>query len=664
MREAMRWAVVLIVAAASGGGAWGQTITWANAGASTAWYTAGNWSPSTASSAWLTTNVAQFTNTGTANTSGINMGTAQLSIGAIEVTSARGRVLTIGNSSGTAGTLTLNGATVNSVSNVVLRNASSFLLTLQNNETGTGKTMDVALANSTANVFLVDGAGGIAVSSIIKSASGTTPLVKQGTGTLTLSGANTYSGGTSVENGSLVLTGGINRLPNATSVTLGSGTTSGVLVLGDATSAVSQTLAGLTTSGTGSGNKVVGANGTGDSTLTLNISTGTNTFAGTIGGTGTNENRIGLTKTGNGTLVLTGTNTYTGTTTISGGTLSVGSLAGGSNPSGIGQSAPSAGNLLINSGVLQYTGASVSTNRQFTLGTSGGGLDASGSGAINFSAVSSLTLSGTNTARTLTLTGTNTGDNTLAAVIGNNGTGATSLSKTGTGTWVLTGTNTYTGATTVSAGTLKVNGSLAAGSAVGVSSGGTLGGSGTVNGAVTVASGGTLAPGNSPGTLTVNNNVTLATGSTYVWEISPTTLNPSLTNGGSDSGVSRDLLNITGTGKTLSTGNFTFKISEFTTTTLDPTKNYSWTVATTQGTPTIGTVTFDYSSASNFATYAGTSGNTVALVASGNNVYLNLTVAPVPEPATVLAIGVAGLGVVGAIRRRRRVEEPTPAVSA
>src|SRR5438132_3071386 len=64
--------------------------------------------------------------------------------------------------------------------------------------------------------------------------------------------------------------------------------------------------------------------------------------------------------------------------------------------------------------------------------------------------------------RTLTLTGTNTGNNTLAAIIGDNS-GATSLTKSGAGTWILSGANTYTGLTTVSAGILDLQNSSALG---------------------------------------------------------------------------------------------------------------------------------------------------------------------------------------------------------
>jgi autotransporter-associated beta strand protein len=61
-------------------------------------------------------------------------------------------------------------------------------------------------------------------------------------------------------------------------------------------------------------------------------------------------------------------------------------------------------------------------------------------------------------ARTLTLTGSNTGNNTLGvALVDDGATGATSLTKTGAGTWVLSGTNSYTGQTKIQNGTLSVN---------------------------------------------------------------------------------------------------------------------------------------------------------------------------------------------------------------
>src|SRR5262249_24418822 len=104
----------------------------------------------------------------------------------------------------------------------------------------------------------------------------------------------------------------------------------------------------------------------------------------------------------------------------------------------------------------------------------------------------------------------------------NNGNGAVSLVKVGTGTLTLSGNNSYSGGTTVSNGTLLVSNISGTGTGTGavtVASGGILGGTGTIGGAVTVQSGGKLSPGASIGILTVTNPVTLSSGSTTLIEI-------------------------------------------------------------------------------------------------------------------------------------------------
>ncbi len=96
-------------------------------------------------------------------------------------------------------------------------------------------------------------------------------------------------------------------------------------------------------------------------------------------------------------------------------------------------------------------------------------------------------------------------------------TSSSGIVMNGLRTLFLTGTNSYSGATTVSNGVLAVNGSNGP-SAITVY-GGTLGGTGVISGPVEIASGGTLAPGSSIGTLAISNTLTLDSGSTNTMEI-------------------------------------------------------------------------------------------------------------------------------------------------
>ena len=100
----------------------------------------------------------------------------------------------------------------------------------------------------------------------------------------------------------------------------------------------------------------------------------------------------------------------------------------------------------------------------------------------------------------------------------NNIAGHGGLTKQGIGTLVLTGNNSYAGPTLINQGLLAINGSVT--SDVRVQNAGVLGGSGTV-GSLTARSGGTVAPGNSIGTLNVTNNVSFEPGSRYAVEVAP-----------------------------------------------------------------------------------------------------------------------------------------------
>lgn len=202
---------------------------------------------------------------------------------------------------------------------------------------------------------------------------------------------------------------------------------------------------------------------TGGANLTITIDTGVGdqTLSGLISESAGTTN---LTKIGVNTLTLSNpANSYTGVTTISAGTLSLTTVADGGTNSDIGAAPAVAANIVINNGTLKFVGVggvtTQSTNHLFTVGTSGATIDASGQNALEnlaFTGVGSIALSGTNTARTITFNagGTATAANTFSPIIGDNGSGATSVTKTGAYTWTLSGVNTYTGATVVSAGTL------------------------------------------------------------------------------------------------------------------------------------------------------------------------------------------------------------------
>ena len=144
-------------------------------------------------------------------------------------------------------------------------------------------------------------------------------LTKAGAGTLTLGGTGSaYDARVAVQNGVLAVVAA--ALPAWSVVTLGDAANdSGVLQLGNG-AACNLTLAGLSVSGNGDGNRVPDG-GTGMATLTLNVS-GTDAFGGILGGSG-NQNNLALVMDGTGKLILNGASTYTGGTTVSAGELRV-----------------------------------------------------------------------------------------------------------------------------------------------------------------------------------------------------------------------------------------------------------------------------------------------------------------------------------------------------
>ncbi|ECK0309895.1 autotransporter outer membrane beta-barrel domain-containing protein [Salmonella enterica] len=356
--------------------------------------------------------------------------------------------------------------------------------------------------------------------------SGSGQVVKSGDETLTLSGSNTYTGGTTINDGTLVATSvdalGSGDVTDNATLALNTGGTFDNTISGSGKVEKSGDDA-LTLSGANSytggtlisGGTLVASNvealGSGDVTdnATLALNTG-GTFDNTISGSGQ------VVKSGDDVLTLSGSNTYTGGTTISGGTLiasNVDALGTGdvtndatlelntggdftNNISGNGQVVKSGDDTLTFSGSNTYTGGTlissgtlvandvnalgtgdVTDNATLELNTGGDFTNnISGSGQVVKSGDDTLTLSGTNsytggtTISGGTLVATNvealgTGDVTNNATLElntggdftNNISGSGQVVKSGDETLTLSGANSYTGGTLISSGTLVAN---------------------------------------------------------------------------------------------------------------------------------------------------------------------------------------------------------------
>ncbi len=284
--------------------------------------------------------------------------------------------------------------------------------TLSNNGTAWGTTVGSAFSTSatsgsdTLTVGNGNGSGsfngvlqnGYTIIPVAGSGAGTSvtgilALTKVGTGTQTLSGANTYAGPTTISAGTLQA-GAQNTFSPNSAVTINNSAT---LDLGG----FNQTILSLASS---SATSVVTNSGSGATTQTLTIANGGGAnFAGVIQNGATNAIALTLTS---GTQILSGANTYSGVTTINGGTLQIGN--GGSTGT-------------LGSGLVTDNGTlAINQSGTFTIGSANA---ISGSG---------------------------------------------SLAQNGAGNTTLTGANSYQGGTFVNAGTLTVtNTGALAGGAVG-----------------------------------------------------------------------------------------------------------------------------------------------------------------------------------------------------
>ena len=419
------------------------------------------------------------------------------------------------------GTLTATSHTALSPnSQYVFADASTAVLTLGANNTmgsltGNGGTIDL---NGHRLTVGADGTFPGAYAGVIADGSSAGNLAVSG-GTLSLSGVNTYTGTTTVNGGNLTVTGTLvnSGVTNITAGTLTANSSTALspnsqyvftnaltalLILGD-----NNTMGSLTGGGTNGGN--ISLNGY---TLTVGADgTTPSPYVGAISGSG-NLTIIG------GRLILSGNNSYIGTTYLNGGILNANSITALSPTSQYSFGNPSSALLNINSNNTidsltgGSSGSSVSLNG-YTLtisngGTYGGAISGSGGLTISGGALSlggNNTYTGTTTLYGATLTATSStalspnsdyafssssalltlgADNTMGSLAGTDGTinlagytltvgadgnspgqyngtitGSGNLTVSG-GTLTLASTNTYTGSTTVTGGTLSVRGTL------------------------------------------------------------------------------------------------------------------------------------------------------------------------------------------------------------
>jgi autotransporter-associated beta strand protein len=404
---------------------------------------------------------------------------------------------------------------------------------------GAGATISGGTLRGAAGADLVviqNSATAATISSKIEDNTSATAFTKAGTGTLTLSGDNAYTGGTFLVGGTLVVTlisdSGTSNLGKSTSAT------DNILTFNGGTLSMQNTTADQTTA-----RNVSLLSGGG--TVEVTNSARTMEFSGVISGEalltgeGVYNMSSSFTKTGAGRVTFSGAsaNTYAGLTTITAGTLNlaktdgVNAIAGDIRMNG-GTLLLTNSNQIADTSVVTYASASsvfVLNGRAETIA----GLSSTVGGAVRNNL--------TSTTGSLTTDVTAGASYTFSGTLENGTAGTLSYTKSGAGTQILTGTNTYTGQTNVNGGVLQLGnggtaGALASGSAVVFSNGNlvvnrsdninfsnAMSGTGTFTvagtGAVTISSVGNTYAGNTEvrsGALYVTNASGSATGTSAV----------------------------------------------------------------------------------------------------------------------------------------------------
>ncbi len=476
----------------------------------------------------------------------------------------------------TAAYISMNGGTIQcNASGIDFSNSSAKYKGITLNSGG--GTMDANGANTITLQPTITGTGALTLTN--SGAAGGVIVIYQGSNNGTVGSlAHTYSGGTTINggtNGVTVRLGSAQGLPTTTALSFSNTANTTFDMTNNGAGNYNQQVFSLSGGGSNGGNINLGS-------ATLAVSgTQTTSYSGVISGTG------GVTCSSSSVQTLAGSNTYTGTTSVSGGTLTL------------------SGTNSYNGSLI--TGGTLSVSADANLGTAPGSPTTNitlGGGTL--SATSSFTL---NTNRKITLTNSTSSNIDVASgqtlSYGGIISGGGNLSKTSAGILTLSGANTYTGTTTVSAGTLGLNGSLTSNTTV--SNGATLSGTGSTSGTCSIS--GTISPAGSgtAGTLSTGN-FTFANGSAYTLDI--TDVGTASTN--------CDKIAATGTFAIATTTTINATFSGNAVTNFIPTTTYSWIIGTyTSGTPSIGTVTVNASGV--------TTQGQFTVSASGGNILLTYT---------------------------------------
>jgi fibronectin-binding autotransporter adhesin len=478
--------------------------------------------------------------------------------------------LTLSGTSTYAGTTTVNGGTLEFVNRATLYNAVTGNWTAANLTVASGATAAfgvggagefdatdignlIALTNVADGVPATQGftngsrigfdttnaAGGVftyanAITDHVAGATtDTLGLAKLGTGTLTLTGTNTYTGTTTIAGGTLELSSAANQSLGGIISGAGALTKSGAGTL--TLNAANTYTGGITING---GTLAVGASGTvGGNTNTITVGAG-NSVTLDLLGTANKTVTSGIITINTGSqLTIARSGFIAGTqasTTFSGalsgaGSLVLGTITGTANTTSphrrtsFGNYTNFTGDITVESGANFLPGTTTVNSNNLTLAT-GAHVTLSGGTTATFGILSGggiFTKDGGGTTATLSVaSGTFSGMISSNALLAG---GSTTLIKATSGTLTLSGASTYTGGTTINAGTLLANNDPA-NSATGtgtvtVKDTATLGGTGRVSGAVILESGGTLAPGTSIESL-ATGALTIPAGATLAAEIS------------------------------------------------------------------------------------------------------------------------------------------------